>query len=97
MPTAQQIMGIAWPAFLSACVLEVVVFAVVDPLELLWFGRPLAWSRQAVYTAGVLRFLGLQRAGQRADGATCAKRSGKGRDAVNCGGCYPIRHQCLPL
>ena len=75
MPTAQQIMAIAWPAFLSACALQGVVFALVDPLELVWFGRPLAWSRQAVYTAGFF-VLGLQRAGQRVDGAACAKRSG---------------------
>ncbi len=58
MPTAQQIMAIAWPAFLSACALQGVVFAVVDPLELLWFGQPLAWSRQAVYTAAFFVFWG---------------------------------------
>lgn len=58
MPTAQQMMSIAWPAFLSACALQAVVFAVVDPRELLWFGSPLAWSRQAVYTAAFFLFWG---------------------------------------
>jgi hypothetical protein len=51
-------MWIAWPAFLSACLLQLVVFAVVDPLELHWFGRELAWSRQAVYAAGFFLFWG---------------------------------------
>jgi hypothetical protein len=43
---------ILWPAFLMAGVLEMLIFAVVDPGELQWFGGPaIAWSRQAVYTA----------------------------------------------
>lgn len=46
---------IAWPAFLAACVLELVVFAFVDP-ELQWSGRDLGWSRQAVYTASFFVF-----------------------------------------
>jgi hypothetical protein len=58
MPTAQQVMSIAWPAFLSACALQVLVFAMVDPAELLWFGRPLPWSRQAVYTVAFFLFWG---------------------------------------
>ncbi len=58
MPTAQQVMSIAWPAFLSACALQVMVFAVVDPAELLWFGHPIAWSRQAIYTAAFFAFWG---------------------------------------
>ena len=29
---------VAWPAFLSACVLEMLVFALVDPSSLRWFG-----------------------------------------------------------
>lgn len=49
-------MAVAWPAFLSACVLEAAVFAVVDPLELSWGGGPLGWSRQAVYTAAFFLF-----------------------------------------
>lgn len=52
----QKLMWIAWPAFLSACVLELVVFAVVDPSDLHWFGRPLALSRQGVYTVSFFIF-----------------------------------------
>jgi hypothetical protein len=49
-------MALAWPAFIAACVLQAVVFALVDPHELHWAGRDLAWSRQAVYAAGFLLF-----------------------------------------
>jgi hypothetical protein len=58
MPTSRQIMSIVWPAFLSACALQGVVFALVDPLELHWFGHPPPWSRQAVYTAAFFVFWG---------------------------------------
>ena len=49
-------MWIGWPAFLAACALELLVFALVDPLELQWAGHHLGWSRQAVYTAGFFSF-----------------------------------------
>jgi hypothetical protein len=47
---------IAWPAFLAACGLELVVFAMVDPLELEWSGHALGWSRQGAYTAAFFTF-----------------------------------------
>lgn len=50
------IMAVAWPAFLAACLLEAVVFAVVDPLDLSWGDGPLGWSRQAVYTVAFFVF-----------------------------------------
>mgnify|MGYP000688618273 FL=1 len=50
------IMAVAWPAFLAACLLEAVVFAVVDPLDLSWGDGPLGWSRQAVYTLSFFAF-----------------------------------------
>jgi hypothetical protein len=50
------IMAVAWPAFLAACLLEAVVFAVVDPLDLSWGDGPLGWSRQAVYTVAFFIF-----------------------------------------
>lgn len=53
---SQRLMWIAWPAFLMAGVLEVLVFAMVDPQDLHWFGQPLALSRQAVYTAAFFIF-----------------------------------------
>jgi hypothetical protein len=52
----QKLMWIAWPAFLAACVLELVVFAFVDPSELEWSGHPLGWPRQGVYTAAFFAF-----------------------------------------
>lgn len=52
----RKILRITWPAFLAASFLQLVVFALVDPLELQWFGRELAWSRQAVYAAGFFVF-----------------------------------------
>jgi hypothetical protein len=48
---------ILWPAFLMAGVLEMLVFAVVDPGSLTWFGSvPIDWPRQAVYTVTFLIF-----------------------------------------
>ncbi len=44
---------ITWPAFLAACLLEALVFAVVDPSEVHWSAQP---SRQAVYTAAFFSF-----------------------------------------
>lgn len=52
----QRVMWIVWPAFLSACILELVVFAFVDPLELRWSGQDLAWPRQAVYSGAFFLF-----------------------------------------
>jgi hypothetical protein len=49
-------MWIAWPAFLVAGVLEMLVFAMVDPHDLRWFGQPLEMSRQAIYTLGFFAF-----------------------------------------
>jgi uncharacterized membrane protein YcfT len=52
----QRLMWIVWPAFLMAGVLEVLVFAMVDPQDVRWFGTPLDWSRQAIYTAAFFVF-----------------------------------------
>lgn len=53
---SQRLMWIAWPAFLVAGVLEVLVFAMVDPQDLHWFGRPMELSRQGVYTVSFFVF-----------------------------------------
>lgn len=45
-----------WPAFVAACVLEALVFAFVDPLELHWAGQVLEWSRLGTYTAAFFAF-----------------------------------------
>ena len=52
-------MWIAWPAFVVAGVLEVVVFAFVDPSDLHWLGQGWLGSREAVYTLAFLVFWGL--------------------------------------
>ena len=56
---AQRWMWITWPAFLVAGLMEVLVFAFVDPQDLHWFGRDLTLSRQAVYTLAFFVFWGL--------------------------------------
>lgn len=52
----QRMMWIAWPAFLVAGMLEIAVFACVDPEDLQWSGHPLAMSRQGVYTVSFFVF-----------------------------------------
>lgn len=53
----QRALVILWPAFLMAGVLEMLVFVVVDPSELRWFGAaPVELSRQGVYTVTFLIF-----------------------------------------
>ena len=47
--TTRHVMLIAWPAFLLAGVLEILVFAAVDPMEILWVSQGLLESRQSVY------------------------------------------------
>lgn len=53
-------MAVAWASFLAAGVLEALVFAVVDPRDLRWFGAaPVELSVQAVYTVSFLIFWGV--------------------------------------
>lgn len=52
----QRFMWIAWPAFLMAGVTEMLVFVLVDPAELRWFGQPLGVSREGVYTMAFFLF-----------------------------------------
>ncbi len=47
---------IGWPAFLAACLLEGLVFALVDPGEIHWPGRFSEPTRQSVYTAAFFAF-----------------------------------------
>lgn len=56
---AKRMMWIGWPAFLVAGLLEMLVFALVDPQDLQWFGHPLALSRQGVYTLAFFAFWAL--------------------------------------
>ncbi len=56
---AQRWMWITWPSFLVAGLLEVLVFALVDPHDLHWFGQDLDLSRQAIYTLAFFAFWAL--------------------------------------
>lgn len=53
---SQRMMWIAWPAFLMAGILEILVFAMVDPQDLHWFGHTIQLSRQGVYTVSFFVF-----------------------------------------
>ncbi len=55
----QRWMWIAWPAFLVAAVMEMTVFALIDPADLQWMGSSVNWSREAVYTVAFFVFWGL--------------------------------------
>lgn len=51
----QLAMTVLWPSFLLAGVLEALLFVVVDPAELRWFGGPaVGLSVTAVYTVTFL-------------------------------------------
>ena len=52
----QRLMWIAWPAFLMAGVVEMLVFSLADPQELYWFGHHLEFSRQTLYTLSFFVF-----------------------------------------
>lgn len=55
-PAIQRWVLITWPAFLAACLLEALVFSMVDPAEVHWLGHQLEASRQAIYTAAFFCF-----------------------------------------
>ena len=56
MLSRTHVMRVGWPAFLAACVLELLVFAMVDPQDLQWAGHALELSRQGAYTAAFFVF-----------------------------------------
>ncbi|MGB7422628.1 MAG: hypothetical protein WA917_12280 [Comamonas sp.] len=56
---AKQLTWIAWPAFLVAAALEVMVFAVLDPETLTLLGQQVQWSRYTVYSVTFLIFWGM--------------------------------------
>lgn len=52
-----RVLVVAWPAFLMAGVLEMLVFALVDPGTLRWFdGEALDLSPTAIYSLAFLTF-----------------------------------------
>jgi hypothetical protein len=52
-------LSILWPGFLLACIFELLLFALVDPVDLHWGGGSLGLPRQAVYTLGFFVFWAL--------------------------------------
>lgn len=47
----QRALRILWPAFIFAGVLEMMVFAVIDPRDMRWFGGVLiGWTPVAIYS-----------------------------------------------
>ena len=52
-----RVLAILWPAFLMAGVLEILVFALIDPRDLRWFGgAPVELSASAVYSLAFFVF-----------------------------------------
>ena len=55
-----RVLSVLWPAFVAAGVLEALVFVVVDPAALHWFGRdPVDLTPQGVYSVTFLIFWGV--------------------------------------
>lgn len=52
----RRLMWIIWPAFLAAGVMEMLVFAVFDPQDMLWLGQSIELSRTAIYTLAFFIF-----------------------------------------
>ena len=52
----KRLLSILWPAFLVAGILEILIFAMVDPQDLQWFGQPVTLSRAGVYTVAFFVF-----------------------------------------
>jgi uncharacterized membrane protein YcfT len=52
----KRLMWIIWPAFLMAGVIEMLVFSMIDPEDIHWFGHQLEFSRQGVYTVSFFAF-----------------------------------------
>ena len=64
MSRRHRIMSVLWSAFLMAGVLEMVVFALVDPESLRWFGgESLGLASRAVYTLAFFLFWAVIAAG----------------------------------
>ena len=56
----ERIMAVLWPSFLMAGVMEMLVFAFVDPTQLQLFGgQSIDWSPSAVYTVAFFVFWGV--------------------------------------
>ena len=52
----RQLAGVLWPSFLVACCMEVLVFALVDPVNTFCGADALRMSRQGIYTGAFFVF-----------------------------------------
>ncbi|HSB23206.1 MAG TPA: hypothetical protein VLE94_08855 [Burkholderiaceae bacterium] len=59
-PLRARALLILWPSFVMAGVLEMLVFAMVDPGAVQWpWGDAIQWSRIAIYSLAFLLFWGV--------------------------------------
>ena len=80
---AQQAISVLWAAFLTAGVLEIIVFTLVDPGDLRWFGdEPVGLEPRAVYTLAFLVFWVVSALGA-ALGLLLCSPSGRSRRAAD--------------
>ena len=56
MSAVRRIAGILWPSFLVACGMEVLVFALIDPIHSYCGADALHMSRQGIYTVSFFVF-----------------------------------------
>ena len=62
--STRRVMSVLWPAFLMASVLEIVVFAFVDPASLHWIGgAPVGLDPTTVYSVAFMVFWAVVAAG----------------------------------
>ncbi len=52
----KRLIWIVWPSFIVGGIAEAVFFTMFDPMELNFFGAPVALSRTAIYTIGFFLF-----------------------------------------
>jgi len=54
--TTQRLIWILWPSFIVGGIAEALFFTAFDPQDLMLFGDPISWSREAVYSVGFFIF-----------------------------------------
>ena len=52
----KQVIWVLWPAFVAACIAEIVFFTLIDPEQLYLLGEPVTLSPTATYSIGFLLF-----------------------------------------
>ncbi len=52
----QRLIWILWPSFIVGGIAEALFFTAFDPQDLMLFGNPVNWSREAVYSVGFFIF-----------------------------------------